>query len=855
MKIGFLLLAGAMGACASEVMLERAVVVFSGAAGTVERNAAKLLSERLRTQTGVPAEAVADGPDTRAENGLVILLGMPSNFARLRAFLEEQGVRLPTRRDPGPEGYVIRAAAARSGVVVGAAGADERGTLYAVGELLRRTVARSNGFGFPADLAVRTAPAFRIRGTEVSQGGTMRELTRARAWKDEEWRRAAMDYVLAGANTLSAGGKEFAFLKSFGLTTHGAAFPNRAPGHPEWQAIEPIGRTEYVCLSIPQARKAALEHVEQTMKGSLPHDIIRIASGDPGGCWCEKCEPWGKTYMLMCEDMAKIILKYLPRARIYITNQELSNAGDRFIFDYLNQAPRPWLAGIYYGPGSNAMSWNGTKRPDHRGDLFEYPAFGLFGRYLQEMLHELPRRHSIQLFTDVTHWIASQYGLLASDPMADLEGQMPPPQDSWFYQQRPDPALLKVYNRRAFFARPRAYYRIFQQTMQYGEGDITYSEGQHDHFNQWMWQRLLWAPHTPLEDVMLEYSKTFFGPEAAPLMAEAILQLETNLTTPLLDNEGVDRYYRLVKEAGGRMTGKLRAESYLWREYMQRACLDRYIQLRLRRQTEVKREIEQRFEEALRGGNAAAAVAFATARLREPADTAEMARLRAEAGRLGDESEALFGLRDTAYFNLDQDLAGLGWIERQVRRAATGSAAARLIARYEDPGEGGFYDDAGNPARSPHMTGGRQYSANNYIAGNVSNGNLASQRTMAYTEDEARGVTFEYKGLDRTAEYRVRFAFVRPRYLARYAMLHPQKSQSIYADGRLLAENIEVPEWDAEIFEYSIPREVTADGEVAIWLKKAPDVAAGRLPLVKQWKRTAGWGTIVSDVWLLRQPK
>jgi len=74
------------------------------------------------------------------------------------------------------------------------------------------------------------------------------------------------------------------------------------------------------------------------------------------------------------------------------------------------------------------------------------------------------------------------------------------------------------------------------------------------------------------------------------------------------------------------------------------------------------------------------------------------------------------------------------------------------------------------------------------------------ERKLAFPADDGlhgrqpRGVTFRYTGLDSKARYRVRFAFVRPRFLARYAMLHPEKSQSIYADGKLLAANVEVPE-------------------------------------------------------------
>ncbi len=86
--------------------------------------------------------------------------------------------------------------------------------------------------------------------------------------------------------------------------------------------------------------------------------------------------------------------------------------------------------------------------------------------------------------------------------------------------------------------------------MPFSQGDIIYTEGYHDHFNQYFWQRLLWNPQLEAEDVVAEHCRVFFGDKATDLMTEAIFQLEQNLEIPLATNEGIDRYYALVKEAG-----------------------------------------------------------------------------------------------------------------------------------------------------------------------------------------------------------------------------------------------------------------------------------------------------------------
>jgi hypothetical protein len=82
-----------------------------------------------------------------------------------------------------------------------------------------------------------------------------------------------------------------------------------------------------------------------------------------------------------------------------------------------------------------------------------------------------------------------------------------------------------------------------------------------------MWQRLLWKPMQTVEDVVLEYARTWFGPEAADVMAKAIFQLEENLeenpAIPITQKEGIDRYYDLVAAAGEKMPDIHRKSNWL----------------------------------------------------------------------------------------------------------------------------------------------------------------------------------------------------------------------------------------------------------------------------------------------------
>ena len=582
-------------------------IILGEQAGRVEQNAGELLRERVLEMCDVTVNLTHDEAAWKKQDDfLTILLGRPDRHQRIRELFDRNRIKYPSAGDPGPEGFLlIRSANIEDGIAI-AAGVDDRGVVYGVGEILRRMDCDDSRFDFPSNLSIRTAPAFEIRGTQFDQGGKMLTLTGARRWTFEEQKRVILDYMLAGANTfnVSVGLKPddslFQFFKDFDLKTIVHYSANAGSGKPEWEARESIGRRGYLCPSIPEARERLLQQCENAFKNSVAFDYVRFPAGDGGGCECDRCDPYGRTLMHLCEDYAKIIHRYHPGAEIFVTNQKLDNDDDLAIFKYLNEKPRSWLRALCYGPGSDAMTWQQGRRQTHRMDLFRYPGFGPFDRYLREILHQLPPQQSIVFYNELTHWYYSQYGYVHKQPPPDRDGHSPPHWGDFIYERHPDPFLVMVYERQTFFAWPRFYHYVFNETMRYGIGDVTHSSGHHDHFNQWMWMRLLWAPHTRVEDVVYEYAKTWFGRDAAPLMTKAIFQLEQNLEDPLLANTGIDDYYLWVKTAGWRMPHAVyfkRAGS--GGNTCRKAALDKYIQLEGRSQV----RIERKNRKAYRRGN------------------------------------------------------------------------------------------------------------------------------------------------------------------------------------------------------------------------------------------------------------
>jgi len=716
------------------------------------------------------------------------------------------------------------------------------------------------------DFKIRTAPAFEIRGTQYGQSHVAKKLARVRDWTAAETQRVILDYALAGANVFNTGpGPMFDFIKSYGLMTQGGFGANRSgPDVPvEWQAAESIGRTGYVCLSVPAAREFMLQKCEQYFKDSPSYDLVKFHGGDGGGCECDQCDPYGLTFIKLVEEMAGIIHQYHPETRVYFTNQKFDNDDDRAIFAYLQEKPRYWLWAWGYGPGSDATTWQPGHRQTHRMDLFRYPGFGPYGLYPKEILHQLPPRHVLVYYNEITHWKYAQHAYIQMYPRADRNGDLPPHWSHEIYERRPDQFFTMVYNRLTFFAWPRYYHRVFNDLMPFGVGDITHSSGHHDHFNQWMWQRLLWSPRKTVEQVVDEYCTTWFGPEAAPLMAQAIFQLEENLEEqpgiPLTQKAGIDAYYQFVKQAGEKMPAEIMAKNWLWRMFMQKAALDKYIQLAVRQQMELQQRLEDSASNALKNIASNLEIDKMLTWFDDLKETPAMIRLREEAGRLGEESNRLFGVRSEGYFNLEHDFIGLGWFRRQLERAREASGTTRaellaMIADYENPGEGGFYDNLGTYNHAPHLVFGYPYDHGQpYVSEMLSEANRPSQRSMHFTQDEDQGVTLFYRDLDPQAHYRVRFTFVRPWYQERYAFRMNQNSQRIYADDFILADNLELPLQRSDFFTFDIPPAATQDGELSLRLERAPEVARGSRVEIEQWRNSGGWGTIVSEVWLMRE--
>ena len=661
---------------------------------------------------------------------------------------------------------------------------------------------------------VTDKPAFWMRaGNPSGPGSRARQYGNLRPQTRDETQETMEDQMLLGTNIFYGDPKTmheiYGMMSTFGRTAnqmdHGFKIPK------EWAADDP----RYVCPSVPEARKALLESFDTFFKEAPDYDFFTTNSGDEGGCRCEKCEPWGATYIKLVHEITDLLHKYHPNTKVLATNQDLSPGGNRAIFEYLNASDSSWLYALRYGPGADEMQT--YIRGPVIGRWFEYEGFGPTGNYLKYLYHELPRTTTIALYSDITHWMQAQYAV-----------------------PHPDVALAALYDRRSWNARPHNFHRVAQEILHYAVGDIHYSEGMHDDFNKWFWYRMLWNPNQSAETVTSEYCRYWFGPEAAPEFEQAIYLMEKTLERPVLGNPGIGQAVDLLRSAGKKIPENLLRTDWRWRVFMEKALMDRYLQMELEHGAALKQAADAALADA--DANPKPALEKALKLLEETMETAAMKAVRSEATQRGEESNTIEGYREPACYLVDKyDFTEVSWWKKALQDALASNNEARhrntahMILNYANPGEGGYYDDLGWPNDCPRLVNGEALWGFSPIEGPA----RLSHYSLAYQfGGKNGGVALAYDGLDPKAQYVLRIGVGGRTEEQRAADM--KLSESVIADGVPVGEPFEIPKDAPGLFEFDIPPAATQDGAVRIELKPGN----GILPI-----------TAAAEVWLMRKDK
>jgi hypothetical protein len=114
-------------------------------------------------------------------------------------------------------------------------------------------------------------------------------------------------------------------------------FPKTWEEHPGWQATQGKYFLEQaqVCPSVPEARQELFRLRERLFAGLPRIDYIMTQITDYGGCGCEMCAPYPKTYLRVLEEQSALAKRYHPEVRIVAAGLSSSVADNDMLRELL----------------------------------------------------------------------------------------------------------------------------------------------------------------------------------------------------------------------------------------------------------------------------------------------------------------------------------------------------------------------------------------------------------------------------------------------------------------------------------------------------------------------------------------
>lgn len=568
-----------------------------------------------------------------------------------------------------PEAYRLLAEEHAGVTTVWVIGADRRGAMFGAGALLRKLHLARSRVALPLPLNIASAPAYPIRGHQLGYRSTANSWD---AWTIAQFDQYIRELALFGTNSIE--NIPFQDPRNNPLMKVERREMNRAMS----AICRKYGLDYWVWtpadfdLNDAPKRAALLARFEELFADSVELTGIFVPGGDPGH------NPPELLWPFLSEVADKLRVRH-PKARIWLSLQGFNSQKEEEVYRYLESAKPQWLGGLVAGPSSPPVA---------------------------RTRQRLGSQYKLRLYPDITHNKICQY-------------QVP----NW------DQAYALTLGREAINPRPEEYAQIHNRHAPQSDGFISYSDGVHDDVNKAVWSALAWDPSRKPREIVIEYARLFFGADIADEAADGILALERNWRGPLATNGSVEathREWQRLDAKAAHLSGNWR-----WQMCLLRAVYDAYIRHRLLYETRLEQEANTILADQSRGSSNAmdAALAALNKAVTNPASPELRARIVELCERLFQsiglqtsvEKYQASGTERGAVLDLvDYPLNNRWWLEDEFRKvlALTNETARRTrlqeIATWESPRTGGFYDDIGNEARSPHVDGDSEQDADSF---------------------------------------------------------------------------------------------------------------------------------------------
>jgi hypothetical protein len=540
----------------------------------------------------------------------------------------------------------------------------------------------------------------------------------------------------------------------------------------------------------PAAVARTLGEWEKIFRALPRLDGIYVPGGDPGDTPPELLLP-------LAEKQAALVRKYHPHARVWISVQGFNREHLDYFFHYLQTRQPDWLAGVIQS------SWT---------DLT-----------LAQIRERTPARYALRSCVDIGHVLHCMY------PVHEL-----------------DTAFAITLGREPICPRPEAMQVIARSELPNTQGSIAYSDGVTDDVNKAIWLQLNWNPDAAIDEILRDYGRYFVGEKLGDTFASGLAALEKNWHGALAENKSVASTFALFKDLEQRAAP---ADLRNWRflSALYRAYYDRYTQLRLAYETKLEAEATAVLAAAAQQGSdksIRAAEMVLERAVQQPVATAERTRIF----QLGEALFQTIGMklsvplyratstsRGANLDSIDWPLNNRLWLKQQfslVRRLPDEAARVKrlpALARWTDPGPGGFYDNPGQPGtqtRAKIGTGWQRdpgyHTTAHAMKTWIRHGDFVHHRLAWFDHVGTLGDTplvFTYEGLDPKADYELRVV---------YGDTKLNGAVRLTANDRFEVHPLRKSPTPAVPQSFALPRAATSTGKIVLKWERDPALASIR---------------------------
>ncbi len=566
------------------------------------------------------------------------------------------------------DGFLLKVIIPREYPLIVALGNDPRGTLFAVGCLLRNLFCQMAKVLVNSNLSIDTSPVYPVRGHQLGYCDLNNTYD---SWNLKQFEQYIRELVFFGTNAVE-----------IILPLPQDEKPNSLMPLPPWEMnialsemIDSFGL--FLSLAAPvtdgdvskiEERKRIMSRREKAFKSLKKIDALFVPGGDPG-------ETPPQLLMPFLAELADLLRKYHPNAELWVSHQCFEIENREWFYNYLKRERPDWLTGVVYGP------WTRDS--------------------LEHTRYEVPSCYKIRLYPDITHTVRCQF------PVAD-----------W------DFAFARTLNREPINPRPVDYWYIFNYCAPFINGFITYSEGVNDDFNKFLWSLLGWNPSLSLYEILKEYSRTFIGGIWEEEVSEGILYLEKNWRGPLSKNKQVRRTLTHWKKLEQKVSANV-SKNWRFKQLLFRAYYDAFIQERLKFETALEKRSLNELKKVLHKKSKEHIKVALEILSKSDINEIPCRKFEKKIKLLADDLFNSIGIQLSVEKHkakneergavLDTMLTPLNnrkWLEHELNpllREENFSVIENTVKKilfWKKTGKGSFYDDFGNPNQKTHLIKG-----------------------------------------------------------------------------------------------------------------------------------------------------